>query len=285
MSDEHQVPEPPPEAAPPPAAPAVWWKTPWAIGGGALLALVIGYQFMQQSRGPEIQVRPINPNETVQGPGQANTPPGGPQGFGPPQAPPAAGQDVWPVAQPGQPAAPFQPGPNQPAPQGPQPQQPPQQAAPVTPVQPPGGMVERDGQSVYPMLAKPGGDLPWVNVQYTPYIGSVFDFSLLTPEGTAIGNVMIPDGWEAGWVTVTISQSKNAELMSFGASTADGGRLDNAPIRVVRPNWTVDKAQMGGLCFAFIGGKGQSDVTLTEANFCVMDRTCGQAYACGKLRR
>lgn len=271
MSDQQPGPEGLPPATP-------FWKTPWAIGGAVIVAGFLGYQAMQQNRGPEVPTRPVGPNDNVGGNTQA------PTGYGTPQTPPAAGQQGWPVASADQQPAPFQPigGPT-PPPQG-QPQ-PPAPPAPVTPPQPPGGMVERDGQQMYPVLAKPGGDLPWVNVAYTPYIGSNFDFRIETPEGQAMGNVMIPDGWEAGWVTITLSQLKNHELISYGASTADFGRIDNAPVRVVRPNWTIDKAQMGGVCFAFIGGRGESDVSLPDANFCVMDRTCGQAYACGKLRR
>jgi hypothetical protein len=272
----------PPEAPAPQTTPAAtpFWKTPWAIGGGAVIAVLIGFQLMQQSaRGPEISTRPIDPNAPVQGTG--------PTGFGTPQAPPKVGQDGWPVAQPGQQPAPFQLTPGQPATQGdqqPQPQPQPQ-PGPVTPPQAPGGLVERDGQQMFPLLGKPGGELPWINVSYAPYIGSNFDFRIETPEGQAMGNVAVPDGWSAGWVTISISQLKNHELMSFGASTADLGQVEGLPIRAVRPNWTTDGAQMGGLCFAFVGVRGQSDVSLPDANFCVMDRGCGQAYACGRLRR
>ncbi|NBB15585.1 hypothetical protein GVN21_09485 [Caulobacter sp. SLTY] len=275
MSDQQPGPEGQPPATP-------FWKTPWAIGGAVIVAGLLGYQAMQQNRGPEVPTRPVGPNDNVGGNTQA------PTGYGTPQAPPQAGQGGWPVAQPNEQPAPFQPIGGQPTPQGqqgPNGQPGPQPQPPVTPPQPPGGMVERDGQQMFPLLAKPGGDLPFVNVSYTPYIGSNFDFRIETPEGQAMGNVMIPDGWGAGWVTISISQLKNHELMSFGAATADLGNIDGVPVRAVRPNWTVDRATMGGLCFAFIGSKGQSDVSLPDANFCVMDRTCGQAYACGKLRR
>lgn len=289
-----QPPGPAPEPAQTPPAPPIW-QNKWVLGGAAAAVLLVGWQMTQKPapqpppKGEVITVGPVGPNgEPLGGPnGQPPKPgDGGPYpGFGGPA--PATGPNGQPVAtgptgQPvtgpnGQPVT----GPNgQPVAQGPN-GQPVQQ-----PPQPPqGGLVETDPQPMSPLLAAPDQTLPWINVDYTPVIGSNLNFKVRTRAGVHDVSVILPDGWDNGWATITFALNGNGgSLYSIGRGTTELRSWEGRPQRVYVPQWMQDNASVGGICLAFVGRPGQNDVSLTDSALCVMNRDCTQPYACGKPR-
>lgn len=248
----------PPPQSPPPTPPEnskAWTKNPLVLGAVAIVfgALV----FKNFMSAPQQQQQP-----PIDG-GQQ-----GPTGGGGQQGPMGGGQQG--------PMDGGQQGPNGGGQQGPfNGQQP-----------PPNGGGQTGQAEDMPMLQPAGSGGPMLQIQRhqsgTPMVG----FTMQTPRGAARAVVALPaGGWQSGPVGFMIGMPGDPQ--NTGAAGQGQFQLvqsNGYPIRLAQIQMTQDNIGIGNVCVIFRGQASQPEVSLSGADFCVMDSPCSQPIGCGKLQ-
>lgn len=191
------------------------------------------------------------------------------------------------------------PGPNQPAPfqqgdggqqQPPpfnQPQPPNDGSGGNTPPPQPQPPVNQGGQSQMPVLGAPGAG-PSLTVQQHSSGGPAIGFAISTPRGTAPGMVLLPaGGWQSGPVNLGLAQPGDTSGQSFATMGQGQFQLiqsDGHPVRLAQIQVQQDSLGVGNMCVMFRGQRGQQDVQLSGADFCIMDGPCSRPIGCGRIQ-
>jgi len=247
-------PPPPPSYAGPPTPPPLggeepFWKSKWAIGGAAAVALFFGYQSLQ--RAPQGRASGGTDSGTLPPP--------------PPQPTPCAPGDTA--------CDPLPP---------PQDQNPPPPPPATDSQNPPANT----GNA--PLLARPGnGDLPTIQGQQAPNGGITFAFSIPSQAGTLPGMIMLPpQGWDNGPAVFGFGRpGSSGNFETFGKASFQANRTQQGTVRVARPQWEKDGIGLKDICIAFQGRQqGAQDVQLPGATMCVLDSQCGQPLGCATIR-
>lgn len=182
-------------------------------------------------------------------------------------------------------------GVQQPAPQPnpqPAPQPMPQPGPQPTPQPGPQPTPQQPVQQTLPLLQPPNGQLPTIQAQQMPNGSLGLSFSVTTQAGQAPAMIMLPAGsWDGGeamfgvWRPGVNYNTTNPDTLGSGFLIPYN--INGAPVRAVIPVWQQDNMGFGGVCIAFMGSGGQ-DVQLKGSTMCVMDESCQQAAACGRIQ-
>ena len=163
--------------------------------------------------------------------------------------------------------------------------QPPPNGGGTQPPQPPpnnGG-----GQGQMPVLGAPGAG-PALSVQQHSSGGPAIGFALQTPRGSAPGMVLLPaGGWQSGPVQLGLAQPGDTTGQSFATMGQGQFQLiqsDGHPVRLAQIQVQQDSLGVGNMCVMFRGQRGQQDVQLSGADFCIMDGPCSRPIGCGRIQ-
>ncbi len=234
----------PPLPAPAAAKPPVW-QNKWVLGAAGAVALLVGYQQMNQ--------QPL--------PGPGPNPPG--------PVPPGPGPN---------PPGPVPPGPG-PTPPGPTPPPGPGPDVPTPSPSSGGGSNGGGGGNQFPALAPPGSPQPTLSVQPQGQ-GYLVGFSVVGNAGLVS---LPPGGWEKGDAGLMLTRNpQNQQPDSMGSGKFQRLQSGNNPVRVAQIQWQQDNLGLGPVCVAFIGNGGQ-DVSLKGSKMCLMDGPCSKPIGCGQL--
>jgi len=162
-----------------------------------------------------------------------------------------------------------------------QPQPPPNN----NPPQPPPNNNGQGGQM--PVLGQPGAG-PTLALQQNSSGGPAIGFALQTPRGAAPGVVMLPTGgWQSGPVQLGLAQPGDTSGQSFATMGQGQFQLiqsEGHPIRLAQIQVQQDSLGVGNMCVMFRGQRGQQDVQLSGADFCIMDGPCSRPIGCGRIQ-
>lgn len=166
---------------------------------------------------------------------------------------------------------------NQPAPDGNTPPQP----------QPPQPQPPNNQGGQMPVLGAPGAG-PTLPVQQHSSGAPAIGFALSTPRGAAPGMVLLPaGGWQSGPVNVGLAQPGDTSGQSFATMGQGQFQLiqsEGHPVRLAQIQMSQDSLGVGNMCVMFRGQRGQQDVQLSGADFCIMDGPCSRPIGCGRLQ-
>lgn len=138
-----------------------------------------------------------------------------------------------------------------------------------------------------PVLGAPGAG-PALSVQQHSSGGPAIGFALQTPRGSAPGMVLLPaGGWQSGPVQLGLAQPGDTSGQSFATMGQGQFQLiqsDGHPVRLAQIQVQQDSLGVGNMCVMFRGQRGQQDVQLSGADFCIMDGPCSRPIGCGRIQ-
>jgi len=154
-----------------------------------------------------------------------------------------------------------------------------------TPQPPPNNGGAQAGQM--PVLGAPGSG-PALSVQQHSSGGPAIGFALQTPSGNAPGMVLLPaGGWQSGPEQIGHEQPGDNSGQSFATMGQRQFQLIQSvghPVRLAQIQVQQDSLGVGNMCVMFRGQRGQQDVQLSGADFCIMDGPCSRPIGCGRIQ-
>lgn len=144
------------------------------------------------------------------------------------------------------------------------------------------------GGDGFPPLQQAGAGAPLLQVRQHSSGAPGFGFTLQTQRGPAPAIVLLPQGsWQAGPVGLMIAMPGDTTGQNVGAGGQGQFQLvqsNGHPVRLAQIQMQQDNIGAGNMCLIFRGAQNQQDVSLSGADFCVMDASCNQPIGCGKMQ-